>query len=294
MSNPFSAIKKVFRKVVKGLKKIALPALAIGAAILTGGAALGILPSVGSILGAGGLGLSAGLTSVLTTAGQGALAGMLTSGISGGNILKGATKGFVIGGVLGAAGQAIKPAASAATALKSAQPAVDSISVTRGAADLGASALPKAADAITVVGRTGTALSAPAVAAAPVAVNPMRTPDPSPVMSAPSPAAGPISSGQGVGSLLSAPFKLLDGLDPYTRSGLIQGIGSGILAGSQAKDQRKADEARQERIAENYRGTGSYYTSSNPTYTPTQQRPRPVWRIDPVTGDAYQTYEGVQ
>ena len=73
MSNPFKAIGKVFKKVVKVVKKIALPAIMIGAAVLTGGAALGLLPSVGSMLGAGGLGLSAGLTSVISSAGTGAL-----------------------------------------------------------------------------------------------------------------------------------------------------------------------------------------------------------------------------
>lgn len=104
MSGILKGIGKVFKKVVKVVKKVALPALMIGAVVLTGGAALGVLPALGTMVG--GLGLSAGLTSVLTgaisTGALGAVGGFLTGG------MKGATKGFLMGaatgGVLGGLG----------------------------------------------------------------------------------------------------------------------------------------------------------------------------------------------
>lgn len=97
MSGVLKGIGKVFKKVVKVVKKVAIPALAIGAIVLTGGAALGLLPAVGTLVG--GLGLSAGLTTVLTgaitTGAIGAGAGLLTGGI------KGMSKGFLMGAATG-------------------------------------------------------------------------------------------------------------------------------------------------------------------------------------------------
>lgn len=110
MSNPLKAIGKAFKSVVKVVKKVALPALMIGAVVLTGGAALGVLPAVGSVLGS--IGISGTLASVLGGAismgAVGAVTGGLASAVSGGNILKGATGGFLAGaatgGVLGGLG----------------------------------------------------------------------------------------------------------------------------------------------------------------------------------------------
>lgn len=104
MSGVLQGIGKVFGKVLKVAKKVAIPALMVGAVVLTGGAALGVLPALGTMVG--GLGLSAGLTSVLTgaisTGAIGAVGGFLTGG------MKGATKGFLLGaatgGVLGGLG----------------------------------------------------------------------------------------------------------------------------------------------------------------------------------------------
>lgn len=104
MSGVLKGIGKVFKKVVKVVKKVAPFALAIGAVVMTGGAALGILPSLGTMVG--GLGLSAGLTSALTgaisTGALGAVGGLLTGGIKG--MKKGLLMGAVTGGALGAAG----------------------------------------------------------------------------------------------------------------------------------------------------------------------------------------------
>lgn len=121
MSGIFKSIGKVFKKVVKvavtgvaglikPLRKILLPALMVGAVVLTGGAALGALPAIGSVLGS--VGISGGLASVLggaiSTGALGAVTGGLGAAISGKNILKGATGGFLsgalTGGVMGAAG----------------------------------------------------------------------------------------------------------------------------------------------------------------------------------------------
>jgi hypothetical protein len=80
MSGILKGLGKVFKKVFKVVKKVLPYALAIGAIVLTGGAALGVLPAVGTVIG--GLGLSAGvtaaLTSAVTMAGWGGLAGLVT------------------------------------------------------------------------------------------------------------------------------------------------------------------------------------------------------------------------
>lgn len=99
MSGVFKAIGKVFKKVVKVVKKIAIPALAIGAVVLTGGAALGVLPSVASVIG--GLGLPAGISTMLSSAVTSSGLGFLMGG------KKGAVSGFVTGGLMGALGAPI-------------------------------------------------------------------------------------------------------------------------------------------------------------------------------------------
>jgi hypothetical protein len=78
-------VGKVFKKVFAVAKKVLPIALAVGAVVLTGGAAIGALPAVGTVIG--GLGLSAGvttaLTSAVTMAGWGGLAGLVTGGKGG-------------------------------------------------------------------------------------------------------------------------------------------------------------------------------------------------------------------
>jgi hypothetical protein len=150
MSGIFKAVGKVFKSVFKVLKKVALPALAIGAIVLTGGAALGLLPAVGTVIG--GLGLSAGvtaaLTSAVTMAGWGGLAGLVTGGSKG--MVKGALIGGLLGGVGGAAGL-LGGAGTAATA-----------------AGAGATTVPAAAQAA----GGAAAAAAPATAAASAAAAP--------------------------------------------------------------------------------------------------------------------------
>ena len=116
MSNPFKAVGKIFKTVAKVaisparailgkklFKKILLPALMVGAVVLTGGAAIGALPAMGSMLAS--VGISGTMASVLGGAismgAVGAVTGGLTAAIGGGNILKGATGGFLMGAATG-------------------------------------------------------------------------------------------------------------------------------------------------------------------------------------------------
>lgn len=113
MSGILKTIKKAFispisavigGKTGKLIRKVALGAVMVGAVVMTGGAALGVLPSLGTMVG--GLGLSAGLTSALTGAISTGAVGAVTGALGGG--FKGATKGFLLGaatgGVLGGIG----------------------------------------------------------------------------------------------------------------------------------------------------------------------------------------------
>lgn len=110
----FSGIKKVFKKVAKVVVDVAPIALAAGAIIFSGGAALGLAPlgiaggwgaAASSLIGATGLtgGAASILTAGLTNAGFGAAIGGLTSMIGGGSFTGGAKVGALAGGVTGLA-----------------------------------------------------------------------------------------------------------------------------------------------------------------------------------------------
>lgn len=109
MSGVFKKIKKVFKKVVKIVKKVAPIALVAAAAIFTGGAALGVLPSFGSAVGGlvSSLGISGTLGGVLTGAVTNAGLGGLVGGVLGGKkgMMSGIISGGLLGGAMGAAGQ---------------------------------------------------------------------------------------------------------------------------------------------------------------------------------------------
>lgn len=106
MSNPFKAVGKVFKKVIKTVVKIAPFALAAAAVVFTGGAALGLLPTFSAAVGGlvSGLGLSAGITGALTgaitSAGFGSALGFVTGGKKG--MKAGFLTGLLSGGVMGA------------------------------------------------------------------------------------------------------------------------------------------------------------------------------------------------
>lgn len=105
MSGLFSSIGKIFKKVVPVLKKIALPALAIAAVVVTGGAALGLLPGIAGLGGlAASLGASPLIAGVLSAAGTGATVGMIGGLLTTGSIsgaIKGASMGLLTGAAAG-------------------------------------------------------------------------------------------------------------------------------------------------------------------------------------------------
>lgn len=129
MSGVVKTVKKVFKKTMNVVKKVAPIALGVGALVFTGGAALG-LPAlaggfggaVSSALGAVGVNATGALGSVLTgavtQAGYGAAIGGVTSMVSGGDFADGAAKGAaggaITGGLTGALGSATRAMSGAA------------------------------------------------------------------------------------------------------------------------------------------------------------------------------------
>lgn len=83
MSGLAKGIGKVFKGAFNVIKKVAIPALAVGAAIMTGG---GGIPALGGLLGGGG---------AVTTAatGGGLLSGLLSSEVVG-SVVSGAVSGW--------------------------------------------------------------------------------------------------------------------------------------------------------------------------------------------------------
>lgn len=222
MSGIIKGIGKAFKKVGKVVKKYALPALAIGAVVLTGGAALGVLPAAASMGGiASSLGLSSGLSAVLTSAARAATFGAVGSALTGGNPIKGATRGFMIGGALGGIG-----------------------AMTQGAGGPMSAGANATADATGTLPGTGAQIGLPtAQAAAEASSMPLDQ-----AMSwAPSggfPAAAQ-GGGLGIGSALTrAGGGALDFLNknPIVSGSLIQGIGAGMMASAQAKEERRQRE----------------------------------------------------
>lgn len=119
MSGLFKSIGKIFKKVAPVLKKIVLPALAIAAVVVTGGAALGLLPGIASLGGlAASLGATGILPGILTAAGTGATIGMLGGLVTTGSLkgaIKGASMGLVTGAVTGGISGALGGGLTAAT-----------------------------------------------------------------------------------------------------------------------------------------------------------------------------------
>lgn len=266
MSNPFKAIGRVFKKVIKTVKKIALPALAIGAVVLTGGAALGLLP----VLGAGGLGLSAGLSAIVAGAGYGGLAGGLTAAISGKNILKGVTSGAIIGGATGGIAQGLGVGMNLPG-----MAAKQGASVATSGASSAVTGLGSTLPASTSLPLSGSTLSSITAGAAKEAVGAV----PSLISSAAPKAI------TGLGSFLSS--------QPYVVPSIIQGVGGALSSGAEAKAERDyADEIYKRRQA-NYTTVGLFNSppvglGAGMTQQMPQQQPKiGRWRIDPVSGQPF-------
>lgn len=253
MSNPFKAVGKIFKKVVKVAKKVAIPALMIGAVVLTGGAALGALPALGTMLGS--IGISGTLASVLGGAISMGAVGAVTGGLgalaTGGSVWKGAQGGFLAGaatgGVMGAAGMigangvfgakglfgmgqgATSTASHAATAAGSVVPP---------------GGIPATANMTNgfIAGQTGI----PATAA--MVGNPLPgSAAAQALMSGAGPAA--TAAGAGGGGLLSAANTpmLLQGAGQ-----IISGFAKGSMADKQLNAEKEQDQAEYDRIAFNY------------------------------------------
>lgn len=239
MSGIIKAVGRVFKKIVKVVKKIAIPALAIGAIVLTGGAALGVLPAVGSVIG--GLGLSAGVTAALTgavtMAGIGGGIGLVTGGWEG--MKKGALIGAATGGLMGATGLAFGAAAGGAGAAGTA----GTLAMDAGTAALTGTGT-AAAGAATTAATSGAGLlggfTLPAAAsvAAPVANVAVGT---------------TVAAGGGLLSkgLMAAPLL----------SSALQGIGGGMSAKAAAQDR----EAERAQIAANYDVSGGLLAQNKGT-----------------------------
>lgn len=240
MSGIIKGIKKTFKKVVKVIKKIALPALAIGAVVLTGGAALGVLPALG---GAGGmlasLGIGPALTGVLSSAATGATIGAGGALLTGGNIVKGATRGMIGGAVVGGIGAAMGPAATAANAASN---AAGTAGTGAGTAIAPISASGQSVSALRAAGGIGSGGMSPLA---------------SPVLSSGLPSSvaslAPGNVASSAGGSLSRVFGMME-RNPMLTAGLVQGIGSGLSASAQARDARRQQE--QERAS--YDGVGDY------------------------------------
>lgn len=245
MSNPIKALGRVFKKVISVVKKVALPALAIGAVVLTGGAALGLLPSVGSL--AGSLGLSAGLTSVLTSAATSATIGAGLSAVTGGSILKGATAGLITGGVLGGANAALGAAKGLGNAAQAAgaggntastaasfadkvagAPGLDVIS-NGSLANAGSAVASSSAGGLGMAGKVGGLAASSGAGTALI----------DPVVSSVAPSA----SGGGLMGFLNK--------NPIMGGMVIQGLGQGLMA----NEQNKAAQRERDQIAANYGDT---------------------------------------
>lgn len=234
MSNPIKAIGKAFKSVVRVIKKVALPALAIGAVVLTGGAALGVLPGLG---GAGGplasLGIKGALASVLTSAATSATIGAGLSAVTGGNIIKGATTGFITGGVLGGANAALGGAKGlgATAASGSSSGASNALNVIDNGkiAAMGSGSTNGFASTAAASGKAGglgAAMGGEAV------INPVAA------------STGPVTSGGGILGFLNR-NQIVGGM-------AIQGLGQGLMA----SEQNKAAQRERDQIAANY-GDGS-------------------------------------
>ena len=233
---------------MKTVKKVALPVLAVGAVVLTAGAALGALPAMGPLLGS--IGIKGALAGILTSAAKAATFGAVGSLLTGGNPIKGATQGFLLGGAMGGVAALAAPAAGAGAAAQTAA----GTAAGKGASGLGAAAA-KATGA-TAAG-TGAATAAAAVPGEAAMRAAWGVGAPASVASSAAPAASlapvastapVVSSGGGLGSFLG-------NMHPLVQGQMISGIGQGIAANEDAKDRRREREA----IENNYADTSGYF-----------------------------------
>lgn len=220
MSGLFKSIGKIFKKVAKVVKKFALPALAIAAVIVTGGAALGLIPAIGgiAITGVGSLaaalGAPAAVATILSTAATGATIGFGTSLLTGGNPIKGATMGFVTGAVAGGIGQLAGGIGGAAG----------------GAAPATAGAATQGSQVIGTLPVTGQTLSVPVAQAASGGIGQAAASGASSAVGSTVASAGRAATGSGILGFIER--------NPMIASSLMKGIG-GAIQGDPRSDELK-------------------------------------------------------
>ncbi len=269
MCNPFKAIKKVFKKVVKSLKIIVPVVLGAAAIYFTVGAALGVTGTAGGWLSST-LGLTGTLGSVVSgavnQAGYGALLGGASAALTGGDVGKGLLAGAGIGAVTGG----ITGALTAPNSLAS--------SGGTGATAPGTTATGGPASNLGLAGSLDAAAQPGQLAGAP--------------------GGGGGGGGGGIGEFITNNQTLI--------GGAVQGLGSGIGGFAEADAAVEAaevlanrDREEQDRIAANFDVSSGRGLLSGVTADPTQ-RPTPtqqftqgsvlarsrgaMWRYNPVTG----------
>ena len=199
MSGIVKGSGKIFKKVARVVKKVSPIALAAAAAVFTGGAALGLTPTLGAAMGGltSSLGLSGALgtavTGALTNAGFGSALGGLVGGKKG--MQMGALGGAITGGLLGP-GAIGSSAAGAAGGPAAANPMTQIVGGSYGSTGL--------------LGNAGSVLGG---------------------ASAPATAMGATAATGGItGGLLG---------NPLVTSNILSGLGQGLMASGQAKENRR-------------------------------------------------------
>ena len=266
MSGVIKSIGKAFKKVVKVVKVVAPIALAVGAVVMTGGAALGLTPTFAAGIGSvvGGLGLSTTLTGALTgavvSAGFGSAVGGATAAATGNNVLKGMQKGAAVGAVTGGVAGAVAPSAfgiSGATSATTPTGTTGLLNAGRqaiSAPTLGAA--PLALDAVPAISATGAlggaasaglasaaGIAAPALASAPLAVNAV------PAISA---------AASGGGGLLGFASQ-----NPMLAGSLISGAAKG-LGGTSGDGRTYADQQDSQEDSSKFAYGGAYAGKADP------------------------------
>ncbi len=271
MSSVVKGIKKVFKKVVDVVKKIAVPALMVGALVFTGGASLGLnsilggwgsaVTAVTTKLGAKGV-LGSVISGAITQAGKGAVIGGAVSAATGGSFSEGAKAGAVggavTGGLLGATSALRAPIAAPTGAEQATNAVGQPTSQAAGA---------------TIDGATGRVIEEAATGA----------------MGPPVSRAGAaISSSAGSGGLLSRAGNFIRS-NPELVGNIMKGVGAGLSAGAEADAERDLLRERQRLISRNYRGVdpGRNYREASPgrsTQSPTERFGSFEYQYNPSSG----------
>lgn len=259
MSSVVKGVSKVFRAVTSSPLAIVGGALALGAVLVTGGAALGLAPMA---LGAGGAtGAVAGTSAVSSTLGsiftsaatQGAIGALVGGGVSaatGGDVAKGALVGAGVGALTGGVTGAIGSTASGVTSAPTASGAGLSpgAEVGRAASGLGVGA----ADLGTAANGAGSDF----ISGAGVGMQPST--DLTLNTGTPPPAAPSTGLGAGLGGMVDSAGNFIKNNQTLVGSAL-GGVGQGAMAYFGAQEQAAAQAAQFEKIRQSY-NTGPMYT----------------------------------